>query len=619
MTFSPRFLLRSVTLAALLAPVGFQLGCDSFLDPVPRGELTSDRFFETEAHAVQATNATYAVLRDWNVHVFAWIGMTDMVSDQAIKGSLPTANAQLLALDDLTFDSGNTSFSGTWGGYYRGVFRANVALEGIPRVPTMDEALRARLLAENHFLRAYYYSFLVRAYGGVPLVTEPLERGEFEQARATRQETYALIEADLQAAVAGLPEKSQYSAGDAGRATKGAARSMLALTHLYQNEYEEAYQAASAVIASGEYSLYPDYTTLFTDAGENSSESVFEVQTVSTAENNAGSQYSQIQGVRGTPNLGWGFNQPSDQLEAAFEPGDPRREATIFYPWEQLPDGSGEAIQVNPQLTNQRYNQKAFDPTTSPGNQGNSGVNIRRVRYADVLLVAAEAAARTGRDGEAQRYLNQVRARARGNATATLGLGIEALAPGIAEVLALADTTSRVFVRNAEAGAASAGVEPLDATRNTSVNPVPVVVNSIDLVASVIVSSDTMQVLTQADYQAAMAALSPGQSATVEVIRLSQSAPGAAPTRTDLSFTIAAEPLLPDVTASGDALVTAVWEERGRELALEQHRWFDIIRQGRAPELMAAAGKTFVVGKHELYPIPQAEVESFGLQQNPGY
>ncbi|MDT0631011.1 RagB/SusD family nutrient uptake outer membrane protein [Rubrivirga litoralis] len=615
MTFRSFPLARPATLVALLATAGLQGGCDSFLGPEPRGELTTDNFFETEAHAVQATNATYSYLRNWNVHVFGWIGMTDIASDQSVKGSTPADGSFLLDLDNLTFDPGNNAFSGTWAGYYRGIFRANVALEGIPRVPQMDEALRARLIGENQFLRAYYYSFLVRAYGGVPLVTEPLEPDELEQPRASREETYALIESDLRAAIEALPEESAYGAADAGRATKGAARSLLAKAHLYQEEYEEAYQQATAVINSGEYALYPDYAELFSYAGENSSESVFEVQTVSTAENNAGSQYSQVQGARGNLNLGWGFNQPSDQLEEDFEPGDPRREATILYPWEQIPDGSGRVPYLNPQIQNQRFNQKAFESPDRAGNQGNSGVNIRRIRYADVLLVAAEAAARTGRDAEAQRYLNEVRARARGEMTATLGLQVEALAPSIAQVLNLGGVDSRVFARRVEGAAAEAGLAPLDAGLDTEVEPAPIVVRSIDLVTSV----DGAAVQSLADYEAAMASVTPGQTVSVGVVRLRQAAAGAAPTREDLTLSVTAEALLPDVTAAGDALVQAIWRERGSELAMEQHRWFDIIRQGRAPELMAAAGKTFIVGKHELYPIPQSEVESFGLQQNPGY
>src|SRR5690606_31688085 len=129
-----------------------------------------------------------------------------------------------------------------------------------------------------------------------------------------------------------------------------------------------------------------DYATLFSRAGENSVESVFEAQSVALEQRGGGSQYQEVQGVRGTPNLGWGFNTPSDNLEAAYEPGDPRQQATIMYPWEMIPDGSGRVVYLNPQMLNNQYNQKVFISPETPGGTGNGGVNIRRIRYAHVLL-----------------------------------------------------------------------------------------------------------------------------------------------------------------------------------------------------------------------------------------
>ena len=119
-----------------------------------------------------------------------------------------------------------------------------------------------------------------------------------------------------------------------------------------------------------------------------------------------------IQGVRGMPNLGWGFNRPSDNLVADYEPGDPRRQATIIYEGEVLPDGS-TIVQPNPEVLNARYNQKAWVPP-HPGLQDNGPGNIRILRYSDILLLAAEAYNETGNSGLALEYLNQVRARARG-------------------------------------------------------------------------------------------------------------------------------------------------------------------------------------------------------------
>jgi hypothetical protein len=605
-------------LCLLLA--GGLAGCDDFIVTEPRGQLVSENFFQTAEHAIQATNATYNMLRAWPVHVFAWIGMTDIASDDATKGSVPADAAFLLDLENLSFDPGNIAFNDTWTGYYQGIFRANVAIENIPRV-TGSDALKARLIGENKFLRAYYYFFLVRAFGGVPLITQELRPGEFVQPRASADEVYAQIMQDLQDAIAVLPERSEYAAADVGRATRGAARAMLAQVQLYRGDYEAAYALATEVINSGQYSLLPNYEQIFTPAGENSSESVFEVQAVALETGGAGSQYSQVQGVRGTPNLGWGFNTPSGNLEAAYEPGDPRLQATIMYPWEQLPDGSGLVVHLNPSMPNNRYNQKAFIPLDTPGGTGNGGSNIRRIRYSDVLLIAAEAAYRTNRIGEAQALLNQVRARARGGRSATLGFSPELMAPSVAsDVLGLPAGTSRVFVRYVGPGTAAhiaglrnfAGVCEPEGCPAGAVPPVRVV--HADFIQSV----GGTPVTTLESFFNAVDTHAPGSTVSLEVLRLTHPEGGSPSTQT-LTVNVPTQQLLPEVTATGQALLDAIWHERRVELAMEQHRWFDIVRQGRAPEVMAAAGKNFIVGTHERYPIPAGEVAIAGLQQNPGY
>ncbi|NLG61976.1 MAG: RagB/SusD family nutrient uptake outer membrane protein [Candidatus Cloacimonetes bacterium] len=334
-----------------------------------------------------------------------------------------------------------------------------------------------------------------------------------------------------------------------------------------------------------------------------------------------GSQYQEVQGVRGTPNLGWGFNTPSDNLEAAYEPGDPRQQATILYAWELLPDGSGRVVYYNPQMLNNQYNQKVFISPETPGGAGNGGVNIRRIRYAHVLLNAAEAAYRTGREAEARTLLNQVRARARGNREVTLGIQPEPLAESIAtNVIGLGPDDSRVFVRYVPEGspADNAGLREFTfecsngSCAQQEVPPVRVL--NMDIIQSV----GGIDIQTIDDYFDAVDAQAPGSQVAVEVLRVTMDANNAVSTQT-FTANVTAQELLPDVTASGQALLDAIWHERRVELAMEQHRWFDIIRQGRAAEVMAAAGKTFQTGVHELYPIPLQEITLTGLQQNPGY
>ena len=616
--------------APLVLAVGL-FGCNDFLSTEPKAELTTGNFFTNEQHALQATTATYAMLRNWTTHTLFWVGATDIVSDDATKGSTPNDAGYLIPFEELNWDAGNTVFSGTWEGYYDGIYRANVAIENIPGIP-MDETLRARLVGENKFLRAYYYFYLVRAFGGVPLITDVLAAGEYDQPRASADAVYAQIEQDLQDAIAVLPEASDYAAPDVGRATRGAARGLLAQAHLFQGEYQEALTYARAVIESGEYSLYPEYDGIFTRQGENSSETVFEVQTVALDGGGAGpnggaSQYSQVQGVRGTPNLGWGFNTPSPDLESSYEAGDPRLQATIMYPWEPLPDGTPEVVYLNDQMQNNRYNQKVFRPMDEPGGSGNSGVNIRRIRYADVLLIGAEAAYRTGDEAQARTWLNMVRERARDGMDVTLGLQPERLADNIAENVLGLTTDSRVIVRyvGEDTDAYAAGVRSFTSVRDGSIAPVPVRVTNLDVITAV----EGTPVTTLASYHAAVASHTAGETVTLDILRVTHPA-GGAPTTSAISVDVPVMALLPDVTATGAALLAAIWAERRHELAMEQHRWFDLIRQGRAGEVMESltcadralpAGCTALVFDdfEVLYPIPAAEVTVAELQQNPGY
>lgn len=586
-------------------------GCD-FLEKSPKGELTSDNFFQSQDDAVQATNATYNMLREWQVHVFPWLGVTDIASDDATKGSTPADASFLLELDNKTFGPSNIAFEETWSGYFTGIYRANVALQNIPSIDNMDAGLQERLIGENKFLRAYFYFFLARAYGGVPLITEPLSPDEFEQPRASREEIYTLIEEDLNDAIDALPPRSAYGENEMGRATTGAAEGLLAKVHLFQEEYGEALTHAENVISSNEYDLLDDYWTIFRESGEFSSESVFEVGAVALETGTEGSsQYAQVQGVRGSANNGWGFNQPSADLEEAYEPGDPRHQATILHPWETLPDGSGVIAEVNPNMRNQQYNEKAQPSVDAPGGSGNNTVNIRRLRYADVLLIAAEAAFREGNEADARDYLNDVRERAREGQTVTLGVQPENMAPQLAETVGLSTSGPHVFARYASADgpAAQAGIESFAFSEE------PVLVESMDVLETV----DGTEVTSRQDYYDALSGVSEGQSVPVEITRVTQQADGDGSILTStqsMTMNVTATALLPDVTASGQPLLEAIWEERRAELGMEQHRYFDLIRQGRAAEEL----ENFEP-RHVLYPIPQSEIDLSGdvMSQNDGY
>jgi hypothetical protein len=583
-------------------------GCD-LLNKSPKGELTSGNFFETQEHALQGTNATYSTLRDFRVHVFPWLGVTDIASDDATKGSTPSDASFLLALDDKTFGPSNLAFQDTWAGYYKGIYRANVALKNIPPID-METGLKERLIGENKFLRAYYYFFLVRAYGGVPKITTPLKPDEFEQPRAPRDSIYALIEQDLNDAIDRLPLKSQYSTDQLGRATKGAAEGLLAKVHLFQDEYSEARTHAENVITSGEYGLLDDYWSIFRESGEYSSESVFEVGVLAQESGGGSTFYGLVQSVRGSANNGWGFNQPSSDLEASYEPGDPRHQATILHPWEPLPDGSGVIAEVNANIPNQRYNEKVQLSIEAPGGYGSNTVNIRRLRYADVLLIAAEAAYRAGDEGTAQTYLNNVRERAREGRSVTLGLQPENMAPRLADSLGVAASGPHVFARYTDENgpAAQAGIQSFAFFTE------PAYVETVDVLETV----NGTEITTREEYRDALSGVSAGQSVSVDITRIKQTVQSdSIETSTQsMMMNVTATELLPNVSASGQALLEAIWAERRAELAMEQHRYFDLIRQGRAADELPN-----FQSKHKVYPIPQSEIDLSGgaMTQNDGY
>lgn len=405
-------------IAACLIVLAFSgAGCsDDFLDRKPKGQLTFDTFFDTQDHAIWSVNAIYQQYRSWEMSGFPWIGLTDVISDDAEKGSVADDGPGMRELDQFTFDASNGIFKEAWVGHYHTIFRANLAIENIPGID-MNPALRTRLIGEARFLRAYAYLRLVQWFGDVPLIDRQLTDAEYyNQPRAPKEEVYLFIENDLLEAINALPEKSAYASADLGRATKGAARGMLAKLYMVKHDFTKAAEQAEAIITSGQYILLPRYGDNFLQSGEHGTESLFETSAVATQAPIAGPgaiAFNMIQGVRGDPNLGWGFNRPSDNLIQAYEAGDPRRQATILYEGEVLPDGSS-IIQPNPDIINARYNQKAWVPAHA-GLQDNGPGNIRLLRYADILLLAAEAFNETGNQAKALDYLNQVRRRARGS------------------------------------------------------------------------------------------------------------------------------------------------------------------------------------------------------------
>lgn len=405
---------KLLLLLAVPAVIYTATGCKkSFLDVAPQGQQPSEQFWKNEADATKAVNAMYANLRGWSNTAFAPIAIESMGSDDAEKGSSPGDATFHNKFDDFTVTSTEGQILDFWGGQYQNINFANQVLDNIPGI-TMDGALKTRYLAEAKFVRAYSYFRLVRAFGGVPLrLKVPVDASEYNLPRATKEEVYAAIEQDLTDAASVLPQS--YGAADVGRITKGAALALHAKVAMYQKKWNDVLALTNQVMTMG-YSLFPDYEAQFRIPNENNSESIFEIQCkyVPGKCDLSNSQYSQVQGVRGSTGGGWGFNVPTADLAASYENNDPRRDATIIFRGETTP--AGDVIPATGD--NPMYNQKSYVPfglwvECSEGSEQ----NIRVIRYADVLLMNAEAANEVGGSGNitlALSSLNAVRTRARG-------------------------------------------------------------------------------------------------------------------------------------------------------------------------------------------------------------
>ena len=402
--------------ALLLLSAFFMLpGCsNSFLEVPPPGQTPATQFWTSADDANKAVNAMYANLHSWTNVAFAPIAVESMGSDDTEKGSNATDATFMNNFDNFSASSNEGQLSDFWSGQYQSINFCNQVLDNVPKI-SMDGALKSRYLAEAKFVRAYCYFRLVRAFGDVPLrLKVPATSAEYNIARNPKAEVWTAIEADLTDAAGVLPQS--YGAADLGRATKGAALALHAKVAMYQKKWADVLNYTNQVMALG-YSLFPNYEQLFRIANENCQESVFELQCALIPGNSgaSNSQYSQVQGVRASVGGGWGFNVPTADLAAAYEPGDPRRDATIIFRGETTPEGDA----IPPTGDNPMYNQKSYVPFSLFVNGYNEGCqqNIRVIRYADVLLMNAEAANETGNSALALASLELVRARARaGNA-----------------------------------------------------------------------------------------------------------------------------------------------------------------------------------------------------------
>jgi hypothetical protein len=401
--------------------------CSDLLDTKPLGvAITGDLStggFEADAFGLYGQLRSSAV-SDWTRYWFQSIR-----SDDAAKGSSVPDAAQAGA-DFNEFGYSNTSFlnNGNWNDHYKVINACNDLIDAIEVSGLTDPGTIVNM-AEARMIRAFLYFDLRRDYGEIPIVDKKVvEVVDGIKPKSTVAEVDAFIKADLEYASANLP--LTWVSNFAGRATKGFADGLLAKLYLYQasKSNSQALYAASLakseeVINSGIYALEPSYKKLFSREGNNSIESIFEVQQFVTASGqNFSNNYYVSQGVRGTGawDLGWGFNVPTQNLIDAYEVGDPRKDHTILASGEDDGGYGSGILPAAPPLDQPYWNKKAYTEAsvrTALSQRQNNWENIKILRYADVLLMASEAAFKTGNIALATTYLNQVRARARGGAS----------------------------------------------------------------------------------------------------------------------------------------------------------------------------------------------------------
>lgn len=510
----------NIKILSLVLLTSLATSCKKWVDNDPRESfsITELDYLKSESDYRTMAVSVYTPIQWLNQSV----PVADIASDNSVSGGENASDVlSLQQIDDFTHTSNNSTLAELWQAAYEGINRANYLhqYKGTNIAgETVNFAGKEALYGEVYFLRAYYYFHLVRFFGDVPLFLDKrlglTESGTLQ--RSPKAEVYKAIEADLNNAIAVLPAVQAQK----GRVTKYAAQALLGKVYLYQEKFTEAATILEEVV-NGPFSLVSDFGSIFLQTGENGPESVFEIQYsnaspyynwsgVNRGQGNHSVQQCGIRGLNGSPDMpyapGWSTNLPSQNLAAAYTTGDKRKDVTVLdidayiianpllFP-NLLPStdpnfSEKPAYQVAPYKNTGLYNQKYLPRKNQTSGQIELNYlnNFRTIRYAEVLLMAAEANNRISNDVKAREYLNRVRQRAFGDN-------------------------------------------------------------------------------------------------------------------------------LHDINSSGDALKLAIWDERRLELAMEGDRFFDLVRTGQAATKLTG----FVAGKHEVFPIPQHEINISGLTQNPGY
>ncbi len=410
------------------------VSCDeSSLDKVNPNGVTFETYFTNDAELVAGVNAAYAITQGFSLGAREWFFMHDLRGDEMATGGgqLEAPRNQLL---NGVNDPANSVAQEVWNGWSRTIHRANVVLESTTKENvSFSDPIKKRVTGEAKFLRAWAYYELGTLWGGVPINTEFAKSVEDTKPRSTQAEVYNQVIADLKAAEADLP--ASHSGKDLGRATKGAAQTLLARTYLQIGDYTNAKAELEKVVNSGLYAIVDNYLDLTNEEGEFNKESIFEIM---YAPSNGSFNWSGGDGdgsnlqeetirTQEYSAIGWRNLVPSNKILAEYElvskgdaKNDPRFDMSFWKEGDKFNNGNDVISDTQVQ-----GNASVFDGKTMKiswrkysvlykSNSGfaTSGINMRVMRYADVLLMLAECENELGNSAKAIELMNQVRARA---------------------------------------------------------------------------------------------------------------------------------------------------------------------------------------------------------------
>lgn len=381
--------------------------CEDILDTIPTDRISTEIFWQTEKDATLGANAVYTHIVETASHYASWDGMTDIGYTH-----LPQSPESFILQGQ--FDALNSRVANDWKSAYSGIRTANIFMENIDRVQTTNTALVDRLKGEVRTLRAYFYLRLASLYGDVPLVTKSLTLQESKSlTRNPVSQIWDFVATELTQAAGLLPPTQT----EKGRVTKGTALALKARAMLYAGRYQEAADAADAVIDLNVHSLYPSYQNLFTYAAENNPEILFDIQFIKGSFANdlfsvlAQNSMSCRSLFVPTKNLVDAYEMtnglPITDGASGYDPydpytnRDPRLRYSIFVPGDVLPNGNvfnslptsptSDAVGLSFVVSPTGFNVKKYINAADLSTPANTGINMILLRYAEVLLTYAEA------------------------------------------------------------------------------------------------------------------------------------------------------------------------------------------------------------------------------------